>query len=233
RVQSMEIGYKGLINNKLMLDLSYYYNIYNDFISQIRIVTAAPFTTANAPAPPLVGSANYATILNSTAGVVNNDGSISGNTYQIYTNIDDQVTTQGFTGGFAYSLRKGYTLTGNYSWNIINDVPDGFLAEFNTPEHKINLGFGNRKVTDKLGFNINYRWQDEFEWQSSFTIPANGMVPAYSTVDAQVSYRIPDWKSVIKVGGSNLINQPFIQSLGGPNIGAIYYISLTFDELMR
>lgn len=233
RVQSMEVGYKGLINNKLMMDISYYYNIYNDFISQIRIVTASPFTTANAPSPALVGTANYATILNSTAGVVNNDGSISGNTYQIYTNIDDRVTTQGIAAGLTYSLRKGYTINSNYSWNVINDIPEGFLAEFNTPEHKINLGFGNRKVTDNFGFNVNYRWQSEFEWQSSFTIPANGNVPAYSTVDAQVSYKIPSMKSILKLGGSNLLNQPYIQSLGGPNIGAIYYISITFDELMR
>ena len=77
------------------------------------------------------------------------------------------------------------------------------------------------------------RWQSEFEWQSSFTIPANGKVPAYTTVDAQLSYRLPNLKSVVKVGGSNLANKWYFQSLGGPNIGAIYYISLTFDELMR
>jgi iron complex outermembrane recepter protein len=233
RVQSLEVGYKGLINNKLMLDISYYYNVYNDFISQVRIVTASPFTAANAPVPALIGTANYATILNSSAGVVNSDGSIAGNTYQIYTNIDDKINTQGVAAGFTYSLSRGYTIMGNYSWNVINDVPDGFLAEFNTPEHKVNIGFGNRKVTDRFGFNVNLRWQDEFEWQSSFTIPANGMVPAYSTLDAQVSYKVPSMKSVFKLGGSNLMNQMYIQSLGGPNIGAIYYLSVTFDELMR
>ncbi len=59
------------------------------------------------------------------------------------------------------------------------------------------------------------------------------MVPAYSTIDAQISYKIPSIKSVVKIGGSNLANQRYIQSLGGPSIGAIYYVSLTFDELMR
>lgn len=107
------------------------------------------------------------------------------------------------------------------------------MSEFNTPKHKTNIMFGNRKVTGNFGFNVTFRWQSEFLWQSSFTIPANGMVPAYKTVDAQISYRISDIKSVLKIGGSNLLNQKYIQSLGGPNIGAMYYVSLTFDELFR
>jgi outer membrane receptor protein involved in Fe transport len=107
------------------------------------------------------------------------------------------------------------------------------MSEFNTPKHKTNITFGNRKLTDNLGFNVTWRWQAAFLWQSSFTIPANGMVPAYNTLDAQVSYRISDIKSVLKIGGSNLINKPYIQSLGGPSIGAIYYVSITFDEMFR
>jgi outer membrane receptor protein involved in Fe transport len=122
---------------------------------------------------------------------------------------------------------------GNYNWNVINTHAENFLSEFNTPEHKFNLSFGNRKVTENFGFSINYRYQTEFLWQSSFTIPANGMVPAYGTLDAQVSYKIPSIKSVLKVGGSNLANIRYIQSLGGPTIGAIYYVSLTFDELLK
>ncbi len=223
QVQSLEFGYKSLIDNKLMIDVNYYYNIYNDFISQIRLLTA----TANPD-----GSVNYLSMLNSTAGTLLPSG-IVGNTYQVYTNIEDRVITQGAAVGLSYSLRKGYTLSGNYSWNVLLDLPEGFLAEFNTPEHKFNISFGNRKVTKNFGFNVTWRWQDEFEWQSSFTIPANGMVPAYQTFDGQVSYRLKNLKSILKVGGSNLMNQRYIQSLGGPNIGAIYYVSLTFDELMN
>ncbi|MDH5599262.1 MAG: TonB-dependent receptor, partial [Cyclobacteriaceae bacterium] len=44
QVQSMEIGYKSLINNNLMIDFSYYFNIYHDFISQVRIRKAKEFT---------------------------------------------------------------------------------------------------------------------------------------------------------------------------------------------
>ncbi|MCB0489303.1 MAG: TonB-dependent receptor [Cyclobacteriaceae bacterium] len=223
-IQSIETGYKGIIGGDLLVDLTYYYNIYNDFITQIRIVTATELPD---------GSPNYASMLNGTAHIVNSNGSIGGNTSQIYSNSDEQVTSQGAVIGLTYNLPKGYTVGGNYNWNVLNTVNTNFLSEFNTPEHKMNFNFGNRKLTEKIGFNVNMRWQSEFEWQSSFTLPANGKVPSYTTVDAQVSVKLTGLKAQLKIGGSNLFNQKYIQSLGGPNIGALYYTSITFDDLLR
>ena len=41
QVQSFEVGYKGLVNNNLFVDAAYYYNVYNDFITQIQVRRAA------------------------------------------------------------------------------------------------------------------------------------------------------------------------------------------------
>ena len=229
KVKSLEFGYKSLIQNKLLVDAVFYYNIYTDFITQIRVVTASELTQQDADdVNNAMGSVIYSegdpaynSILNGT----------SDNTYQIYTNLDDRVTSQGAAIGLTYSFPKGYILSGNYNWNrLVGGFTENNLSEFNTPEHKYNIQFGNRKVIDNLGFNITYRWQDAFEWQSSFAI---GPVPAYGTLDAQVSYKLKDLKSIVKLGGSNLFNDYYVQSLGGPNIGAIYYVSITFDELMN
>lgn len=131
-----------------------------------------------------------------------------------------------------YSLNKGYKLTGNYNWNKLNTpLGPAFITDgFNTPQHKFNLGFGNRKVTDYIGFNVNYRWQQSFYWAASF---AQGQVPSVGVVDAQISYKLKDIKSVVKFGGSNLFNQQYTLNYGGPTIGAIYYVSITFDQLMN
>ncbi len=213
KVRSFEVGYKSLIDNKLLIDAVYFFNSYTDFITQIRIHKASDNIGTN---PSAITS-----LLSSNAD----------NTFQIYTNLDDQVTSQGAAIGLTYSLPRGYNIGGNYSWNkLIGGFTENNLAEFNTPEHKFNLNFGNRKVIDNLGFNITYRWQEAFRWESSFAI---GPVPAYSTLDAQVSYKLSDLKSIIKLGGSNLFNRYYVQSLGGPSIGAIYYVSITFDELMN
>ncbi|MEP1032890.1 TonB-dependent receptor [Ekhidna sp.] len=231
-VRSIEVGYKSLIANKLLVDAVYYHNTYTDFITQIRIVVATEHTSATAPsAGAAVGDPNYLTILNGSALTRVSDGVFTGNTAQIYSNLDDKVTSQGAALGLTYNLPKGYTVGGNYSWNkLIGGFTSNNLSEFNTPEHKFNLNFGNRKLTDNIGFNITYRWQEAFRWESSFAI---GDVPSYGTFDAQVSYKFDELKSIVKLGGSNIMGDPYIQSLGGPNIGSIYYVSLTFDELMN
>lgn len=214
KVQSIEVGYKGLFNNNFLVDLAYYYNIYDDFITQVQVINAQDDGS---------GNPNYLTILNGT----------SANTFSIYTNSQDRVQAQGFVGGLTYSLLRGYTLSGNYNWNKLSDVPDGFVAEFNTPEHKVNFSFANRKVTENIGFNVTWRWQAEFDWQSSFTLYTLYPVPAYNTVDAQVTYKLSGIKSMLKLGGSNILNKKYIQSGGGPNISAVYYVSIIFDQLMN
>jgi outer membrane receptor protein involved in Fe transport len=233
-VKAFEIGYKSLVANKLMIDAVYYYNIYNNFITQIRVRKYTEFTAETAPAPEFVGTPNYATLLNGSTLTYISDGVFEGNTAQIYTNIQREVTAQGAALGLTYSLPKGYTVGANYNWNVLNDeqklVDEGFISEFNTPEHKINISIGNRKLTDKIGFNVAYRWQEAFLWQSSF---AQGNVPAYSTLDAMVTYKLENLKSIVKLGGSNLAGSNYNTSLGGPNIGSIYYVSITFDQFMN
>jgi outer membrane receptor protein involved in Fe transport len=235
QVQSFEVGYKSVINNKLMFDFVGYFNMYNNFIVQQRMRAAATFTTDTEvrdnpddyplqsynPDPAVEGNPNYLTLLNGT----------SNNTFQVYTNADEQISAYGFAGEVSYALPRKYNVGFNYNYNKLNtqNASDDFVFGFNTPEHKFNLKFGNRKLTDKLGFNVVYRWQSEFFWESSF---GDGIIPAYGTADAQVSYKLPS-KMMLKVGGSNLLNNYYIQSFGAPTIGAIYYVSITFDQLMN
>ena len=231
QVKGFELGYKSLINNKLMIDLVGYVNNYNNFIVQQRMRRAALYTTnqAAADADPLLsynadasleGQPNPFTLLNGTAD----------NTYQVYTNATESINAMGFAGEVTYLMPGHYTFGVNYSWNKLdaNDSED-FVFGFNTPEHKFNLKFGNRKLTDEIGFNIVYRWQTDFYWESSF---GDGDIPAYGTLDAQVTYKTPV-KALVKVGGSNILNNYYIQSIGAPNIGAIYYVSVTFDSMMK
>ena len=88
----------------------------------------------------------------------------------------------------------------------------------------------NREITKDLGFNIVWRWQDEFNWESPLV---SGTVPAYSTFDAQVSYKIIPSKATIKIGGTNVFNKTYIQYAGGPTIGGLYYAAITFEGLLQ
>ncbi|RYY10786.1 MAG: hypothetical protein EOO04_36340, partial [Chitinophagaceae bacterium] len=58
-------------------------------------------------------------------------------------------------------------------------------------------------------------------------------IPAFSSLDAQVSKRIPGIKSILKVGATNMLGKLYTQAWGNPSVGGMYYVSLTFDELMN
>ena len=104
-----------------------------------------------------------------------------------------------------------------------------FVTGFNTPEWSTNLSFGNREVVKNLGFNIAWKWQDAFLWESPLV---TGGVSAYSTIDAQVTYKVPKAKANVKVGAANIFNNRYIQYAGGPTIGGLYYVAFTFDNLL-
>ena len=111
-----------------------------------------------------------------------------------------------------------------------NGSNDIFVTGFNTPDWSTNLSFGNRQIAKNLGFNIVWRWQNAFLWESPLV---TGGVAAYSTIDAQVSVKVPKAKATVKVGGSNIFNHRYLQYAGGPTIGGLYYVALTFDNFLN
>jgi len=238
QISSFELGYKALINNKLMLDIVGYYNLYNNFITQVQMRKSAGIIditgVSTDPTNPDYWGINSKTeqnIRNAQTLLTPITTNGQENTFQTYTNFDQQVVGAGAAISADYSLGKGYSLGANYNWNkLLKGLNENFLNDFNTPEHKANVSFSNRKLTDKLGFNVAYRWQSAFNWEASF---GRGEVPSIGTVDAQLSYKLSSMRSILKVGGSNLLNTRHVLNFGGPTLGAIYYISLTFDELLN
>ncbi len=221
KVNTYEIGYKGLINNKLLIDAYYYYSSYRDFIAEVDFTQ----TVTSNGLPPYEGPGNPEGIVQQT---------VATQRFGFDINTDGTVDAHGFAVGLDYSLDKGYTLGGNVAFNQLLDQDDlieqGFQAQYNTPEWRYNIRFANRKLTDNLGFNLVWRWQDAFLWESSF---GQGIIPAFQTLDAQVSYKLPSLKSIIKLGGSNVLNERYTTSFGNPRMGAIYYVSITFDEFLN
>ncbi|MFT2008100.1 TonB-dependent receptor [Pontibacter sp. 13R65] len=219
QVQAYEVGYKGLLFSKsLLLDLNYYYSSYRDFILGTTVVqTPSDIQSQRLGAASDIALGRY-------------------QPYQLYTNASQRVSAQGASLGLTYVV-KGYSLGGNANWNKLDlgdTVDPDQIPAFNTPEWKYNLMLSNRDFYRNTGFSINYRWSGAYNWQSAFIAGINdAVIPSYYTLDAQVSYKLPAYKTIVKIGGSNLTNNRFRQVYGGPYIGAIYYVSLTFDELLN
>ena len=155
--------------------------------------------------------------------------------FQLYTNAADEVSAQGATLGITYLFSKGYSLAANGTWSSfdIKDANPNNVPAFNTPKYRTAITFGNAEVYKNFGFNVAWRWQDAFDWVGSFAELRPGRIDAYSIVDAQVSYKVPSIKSVVKVGGNNIFNNQIYQAYGSPSIGALYYVSVVFDQFLR
>ncbi len=222
RIQSFEIGYKGLFANKLFVDVNYYFSSYNDFILNEVVMQ---------PQHPVLGADGK---INPEAAADLLDGSTR-HLYQLYTNADDRVTSQGATVGVTYAMPRNFTIGANGTWadfNLQNANPNE-IPRFNTPKYRTTVTFGNSALTKKLGFNVAWRWQDTFEWYGTFNQMRPGTINAYSIVDAQVSYKVLPMKSVFKIGANNLFNKQVYQAYGSPSVGAVYYVSIVFDQLIN
>ncbi len=195
-VQSYEIGYKTLLNQKLLVDAYFYFSEYKDFLSR--------------------------------RDVVQNPGTVDQQGYSIVVNSPSKVKASGWGLGLDYLLPKNFSISGNISSDELGDVPDKFLTSLNTPKYRTNLSLSNTGFgpQNRLGFNVSWRWQDGFYYENDF---ASGDVPAYHTVDAQVSYKRAEIKSTFKIGASNLLNQYYRTSMGNPSMGGLYYISYGYN----
>ncbi|MDB5120143.1 MAG: TonB-dependent receptor [Sphingobacteriales bacterium] len=149
--------------------------------------------------------------------------------FNVPVNAEGKVSSYGAALGLDY-LISSYNLSGNISYNQIGDIPVNYINDFNTPKIRFNLGLGNREIVKNVGFKVTYRWQDDYYWTSSF---ASGEVPAFGTLDAQVNLKIPSYKTSLKIGGSNILNKYYFTSYGNPQMGAMYYVSMVFDQFLK
>ncbi|MCY7352694.1 MAG: TonB-dependent receptor [Cytophagaceae bacterium] len=213
QINSFEAGYKSvLFNNKLSIDGEVYSNRYQGFLGQVEVAV---------PATDKVGT---------DASVLDMLTRSKQTRYRVYTNAKNTYNSYGATLGMTYNFYKKFTFSGNFNFNDItkNPTPDVFVTGFNTPKYATNLSVGNRDVFKNAGFNVVWRWQDSFLWESPL---ADGKVPAYHTIDAQVNYRLPQLKTTVKLGGTNLFNNRYIQYAAGPTLGGLYYLAVTIDGI--
>lgn len=205
RIVAFEAGYKGLFANKVLVDAYVYFNNFKNYNGiQLLVQPTGP------------GAANI---------------------YSIPVNLQRDIKSWGWALGIDYSMPLNFVLGGNVSYNTLNNEDDlrNSSVMYNTPKVRYNLYLGNRNIAGSyFGFNVTWRWQDQFVWQSSFVGPVvrtQGLseIPAYGTLDAQISKLFPKAKTTIKIGGANILKNAYIQSWGNPTVGAQFYASLGYN----
>ena len=215
-VNSFEVGYKGLVaQKKLLIDMYGYYGIYSNFISRTIIAQSVNGDKSVFTGTPGTIKANL-----SNPALVN--------TYSIPVNVSGDVNTYGFGISLTYAMRHNFAVSGTVSSDNLDNVPENFQADFNAPQYRAGITFSNSGFgfQNRVGFNLTYRWQDDVDFEGDF---ANGMIPAYQTLDGQISYRFPAQKVLLKLGATNLLNQYYRNGFGNSTIGGIYYVSIGYN----
>ncbi|TDO28304.1 TonB-dependent receptor [Sediminibacterium goheungense] len=205
-MRSFEVGYKGLIAQKLLIDVYAYWGRYKDFLSSVVGIQSRNATF------------NPADVLNANTRIA----------YSISVNAPGEVNTSGWGASVEYLLPKNFSFTGNLYHDQIGALPTGFVSYFNTPKYRVNMALNNTGFgkDNRYGFSIQYRWANSFLYEGTF---GTGVVPYMRTVDAMVSYKLPATKSMIKIGGTNIFNNYYRTGWGNPSIGGLYYVSFGYN----
>ncbi|MBC5837418.1 TonB-dependent receptor domain-containing protein [Flavobacterium muglaense] len=215
-VKAIELGYRSFIN-KTSIDINGYYNVYNNFIGNLNVIT------------PLYGQALDGGGLTDPEGSKALQALQSGNTrtFQLYTNTPLEIKSLGFGIGLGRKVYRDFEVSVNYNYadfSFDQSKDPSFEAGFNTPKHRAKASFGNEKLFENFGFNISGRWSSSYLWQSSMV---DGMIDAATVIDAQVNYSFPKLKSTLKIGAANIGGKEYAQVLGAGLIGQQYFASWT------
>jgi hypothetical protein len=223
KVSAYEIGYRAGFG-KVALDMSFYYNDYEDFIGNKTVVT------------PLYGEFDFSDVIplpaqfgGPTPAILIALGSEDFQPFQLYTNSTADITSYGGTIGLTTKIFGNYAFGLNYTlakFDFDQATDPDYEAGFNTPEHKVKFSIGNTELIENLGFKINVRWSDEYMWESSFV---DTMVDARTVIDAQINYSVPSFKSTFKIGAANLGGKEYYSAPGVGKIGSQYFVSWTIN----
>lgn len=208
-VRSFEFGFRGLaLNEDLFIDADFYYNSYENFIAQVE--ASIPNTTD----ATLIPTSLYSKATQSR--------------YRLWTNSKSKIYNYGGSLGLKYKYNNVLSFLGNVTYTKLDrtDDKDGLEDGFNTPKFIVNGTVITENLWKNLGASVTYRYQNKYDYVSFLV---SGEVPAYWSMDAQVNYNFKKPGVTAKLGGTNFLNKMYYSMLGGPSIGALYYLSLTWN----
>jgi outer membrane receptor protein involved in Fe transport len=199
---SYEIGYRGVIQKKLLMDAYLYFSNYKNFLGRFAVARGQNNTTAELLNPSTTES------------------------FSFVSNYAEPIKAIGWGASAQYQLPRNFVVSANVSGDKLKDVPAGAFTQFNTPKLRFNVGLSNSNVYKGLGFNAQYRWQDEISWEGTF---GTGIIPSYGSLDGMISYNFPKTKNILKIGASNVWNNYYRSAFGNPSVGGMYYVSFGYN----
>lgn len=232
-----ELGYKGLIGNRLFIDISGYYSRYRNFLSPL-VTIANPF-----------GGAAATLAFNGATGDEYLSEAGGKQIVLTYFNLG-RAKLWGTDASMTYVISPKADFTGTFSYldlNAITGINTNLASEreataLNSPSTKWTAGLRLRDLGRWSG-GSTLRYVNGYRFVSGIN---NGRIPTFSTLDVNVGYRVPQLRSQINLAVANLFTchskDPTIadgeecgvgvkhtEMVNMPAIGTMVYLGLRVD----
>jgi outer membrane receptor for ferrienterochelin and colicins len=185
---TLEVGYKGVLGDRLFVDIAGYRSKYEHFLSPL-ITVSNPYGGANA---------TYA---------FHPDGTPVDNSKIFLTYINlGRATISGVDAGVNYYLSRKLTLNGTVSLLELDDVevPQGReeATSLNAPATKWTVGASFREIGNFQG-SASVRHVNSYYFRSGINA---GVIPTFTTSDLSLGYRIQPFNTTLTLGVNNLFS---------------------------
>ena len=242
--ETFEIGYTGVIGNRVSIAADVYRTTKNDFVSPLMAETPLFFLN---PADletyltPLVGPANAAALARA-AGVDENGNpnplplgvlgasaipAQGADVIVSYRNVGD-ISLYGGDISFQAFLNDQWTLGGMYSYvsDDLFEIDDGAPIALNAPQHKGALSLAYRNLPRGVNASIRVRANSEYE---AFSADYFGTVEAVALFDLTAGYEIPNTRATLQLSMSNVFDHKYQSFPGTPRIGRFTMLRAKYD----
>ena len=218
-VNTIEIGYKGVFQDRLAVNVTAYNSWYDNFIS--------PLTNVASPAAGTFGFED---------GQLTPPEADQPNGFLwTYFNFGS-ATVRGFDFGTQFAASEKLSLTGNVSVIDLSDFDQGNANQdllLNVPEVKFKWGVTVRDVgLDNSFVSAKGRWKSSYEFRSGFwdsqKFYDDGEVPSRVTANLTAGYTIPQTGVKLKASVTNLFNAGTPDVLGAPETERLFWVSATY-----
>ena len=247
---TFEVGYKGLLGDRVLLAADAYYSRVENFVGPLRIVTPSVFfdpaslqafiTGRLAPLiqAGLLSAQDVATIVGTAAGVplgtvvpdqVDNSDLLV--TYRNFGEVEffgADLSAQ-ILASDRFSINANYSFQSDecFDFNEDGNCTSTDDIALNAPSHKGSLGLTFDDQTSGFSVQGRVRATDGFPMNSGVYI---GDVGGYAVLDGGLGYRLPFQPSThISLTANNILNNLHREFVGAPEVGRLLLLRVRYD----
>jgi len=237
QIDSVEVGYQGVIGGRLLVSASVYRNQLQHFISYLlpQVGTSlgrlnssyGPYTPPSSlsPAAAAIVTATLERVLpRDLFAALSNDASGRPVIALLSFSNFGSATTAGVELGATYLLPAGWRIQGSFTGfhSNVSDIPENPLSP-NAPDYQFSAGTAYAR--SRFNGAMRFRWVDSFRWLAGIYV---GTVPRYAVLDLNGSYRLT---THITAGAdvANLLDDDHYEAFGGDLLGRRALGDLTYS----